>query len=117
MLAIGGTDHKVTLLSVPGMEEIIDLIHVSEVRSLSFSPIGGMLAGGGGPGKIVKQSKDSHQKVIVWKTSADPNQCYQLGSVSIDETVNIVAFSPSSKWLACGSEGGLLSILNAEKEF
>jgi len=114
-LAVGTNAKKVMLLSVPEFEEIADLRHDGEVHSVQFSPNGKMLAGGGGTdlmhGLMTKKSKDHEMKTVVWQVEATGEDCKFLGSILFDDIVRIVAFSPSGKLLAVGSESRSITML------
>jgi len=119
LLAIGLSSRKALLLSVPDLQEIAELQHGGNVRSLSFWPSADVLAGGGGiddaPGSTTHKSRGSEMKTVLWKVSVNKCSCKHLGSVLFPAIVHAVAFSPSGKFLAAGGEDRTLTILLAEK--
>jgi WD40 repeat protein len=120
-LAVGTSAKMVVLLSLPDMEEIAHLVHDGDVRSLSFSPDGRTLAGGGGTDEmhgLMTKKLDSHKmKTVLWKVSTIGDDCSQLGTVLSDDIVHAVAFSPSGELLATGGEGKVISLLLVQKSF
>merc|ERR1712159_262132 len=114
MFAIGDTDKRVTVVAVEGLEEIAEMRFDGDVRSLSFSPCGTMLVGGGGNdnhhGLMTNKSQELHQmKTIVWKVAMEGENCAYLGTCSFTDIVHAVAFSPSGMWLAVGCENRAIS--------
>jgi WD40 repeat protein len=122
LLAIGDNAKKVTLVSVPEMEAIAEFMFDGDVRSLSFNSES-MLAGGGGTdrhhGLMTTKSKENGyvMKTVVWHVSKIGDDCKYLGSICFNDIVHAVAFSPSDRWLAVGSEDKTISLLSVKKEF
>jgi len=122
LLAVGTTAKKVLLLSVPDMEEIADLRHDGHVHSISFSPDGGMLAGGGGTddmhGLMTKKVAENHEmKTVMWRVSSDGDSCKYLGSILFEDIVHATAFSPTGKLLAVGGENRMIATLLVDRDF
>merc|ERR1740117_162986 len=103
------------------MEEVAELRHDGDVRSLSFTPNGSMLAGGGGnddfKGLISKKGAGNAMKTVVWQVSSDTKFCKCLGSILFDDIVHAVAFSPSGKLLAVGGEDARITMLLVDRAF
>jgi WD40 repeat protein len=121
LLAVGTTEKKVLLITVPEMDEIVDLRHDGHVHSLSFSPDGFMLAGGGGTddmhGLMTNKLEDRNMKTVVWSVSDNDENCKFLGSIAFRDIVHATAFSPSGKMLAAGGENRLIDLLLVDRDF
>ena len=72
------------LLSIPDLTDTAELQHDGDVRSLSFSPFGDMLAGGGADdthGLMTHKTRGSETKVVIWRVSPDKTQFNQTFAV------------------------------------
>jgi len=120
LLAVGTTAKKVMLFSLPELEELADLPHDDQVRSVSFSPDGCKLVGGGGSDDmhgLTTQKVDSHEtKAVMWHVSPGRDACEYLGSVLFDDDVYATAFSPTGKLLAVGGEGRMIAALLVDRQ-
>lgn len=104
------------------MEEIAELSHDGDVRSLSFSPDGRMLAGGGGNddfgGLMTKKDQETGaMKTVLWQVAAKTDECKYLGAILFNDVVHAVAFSPSGKLLAVGGEDAAITVLLVDRDF
>lgn len=121
LLAAGLAAKRVALLSVPDLDEIADLRHDGAVRSLSFSPCGGLLAGGGGTddmhGLMTKKAEGRPLRAVVWQVAPESDGCQFVGSMLFDDVVHATAFSPSGGLLAIGGEDRRITALNARGSF
>eukprot|EP00397_Hematodinium_sp_SG-2012_P003028 GEMP01003036.1.p1 GENE.GEMP01003036.1~~GEMP01003036.1.p1 ORF type:complete len:1246 (+),score=249.74 GEMP01003036.1:62-3799(+) len=126
LLAWGDLDKKVTLVSVPDMEQIAELVHEGDLRSVSFSPMGTMLAGGGGTdrqhGLMDTKLLSAQMKTLVWSHSSDPDSnshgtWKMSGTIISPNVVTCVEFSPDEQFLAIGDDGRKLEILLPHQSF
>ena len=66
------------------LTDIAELQHDCDVRSLSFSPLSDMLAGGGAEdthGLMTHKTRGSEMKVVIWRVSLDKTQFNQTFAV------------------------------------
>mmetsp|Transcript_102690 Transcript_102690/g.290903 ORF Transcript_102690/g.290903 Transcript_102690/m.290903 type:complete len:947 (+) Transcript_102690:100-2940(+) len=121
LLAVGTVENGVSLLSLPGMQEVARLEHEGHVRCLSFSPDGGMLSGGGGiddmHGLMTNKTQDHEMKTVVWRVANVGKDCKYMGSISFHDIVHAVAFSPAGAVLAVGGENRMISLLLVDRDF
>ena len=84
VLAVGASLKRVVLLSIPDLTDTAELQNDGDVRSLSFSPLGDMLAGGGADdthGPMTHKTRGSEMKVVIWRVSPDKTQFNQTFAV------------------------------------
>jgi len=121
VLAVGTTEKTVTLFSVPGMESITELAHDGQARSLTFSPDGTLLAGGGGVddkhGLMTKKSKYNKMKTVIWQLAADGNSASHVAAVEFDDIVHATVFAPGGNLLAVGGENCEVAVLLVDRGF
>ena len=93
VLAVGANLQRVVLLSVPDLTDTAELQHDGDVRSLSFSPFGDMLAGGGADdmhGLMRHKTRGSEMKVVIWRITEN---------VSVDmDSLSRVVSKINSPW-------------------
>jgi WD40 repeat protein len=125
VLAVGTTEKTVTLFSVPDLENITELVHDGQARSLTFSPDGTMLAGGGGidemHGLMTHKGKDHKMKTVIWQVAADgaadSSSAKHLADVECDNIIHATAFAPTGKLLAVGGENCEVTVLLVDRGF
>jgi len=124
LLAVGTTGKQVVLASVPGCETLAELKHGGDVRSVSFSPWGSLLAAGGGTdemhGLMTRKGTDREMKTVVWEVSHHLEKgvvSRQLSSIPSDDVVHATAFAPSGKVMAIAGEACTISVLLVDKRF
>ena len=84
VLAVGASLHRVVLLSIPDLTDTAELQHDGDVRSLSFSPLDDMLAGGGAEdthGLMTHKTRGSETKVVIWRVSPNKTRFNQTFAV------------------------------------
>lgn len=125
VLAVGTTEKSVTLFSVPDLVNITELVHDGQARSLTFSPDGTMLAGGGGiddmHGLMTNKGKDHQMKTVIWQVAADgaadSSSAKILADVEFDNVIQATAFAPTGKLLAVGGENCQVTVLLVDRGF
>ena len=73
------------------------------MRSLSFSPLGDMLAGGGAGdtrGLSAHKTRGSEMKVVIWRVALDNAQSDRTGLIFFDDMVRAFALPPCGKQIA-----------------
>eukprot|EP00927_Polykrikos_kofoidii_P030277 TRINITY_DN26070_c0_g1_i2.p1 TRINITY_DN26070_c0_g1~~TRINITY_DN26070_c0_g1_i2.p1 ORF type:complete len:2246 (-),score=402.18 TRINITY_DN26070_c0_g1_i2:72-6140(-) len=121
LLAVGGADKKVTLLSMPALVQLTELAFGGTVRSLAFSPDGLTLSAGGGTddtcglmtNKVFSAAGEKAMRATIWRLVQNGQACNCSGSVDFPDIVHAVCFSPSGRFLAVGGENKKLSVLHA----
>ena len=76
---MGASLQRVVLLSIPDLTDTAEVQHDGDVRSLSFSPFGDMLAGGGADD--THKTRGSETKVVIWRVSPNKTQFTQTFAV------------------------------------
>ena len=110
VLAVETSLKRVVLLSIPDLVGIAALQHDCDVRSLSFSPLGDMLAGGGADdmhGLMRHKTRGSEMKVVIWRITE--NVSVDMDSLSrVVSKINSPRFhidrrlSPRGEWWLSG---------------
>ena len=95
ILAVGTSLKRIVLLSVPDLTDIAELQHDRDMRGLSFSPLGDMLAGGG-----ADDTRGSEMKAVSWRMSLDKAPSDRTGVIFFDDIVHAFALSPCGKLFA-----------------
>eukprot|EP00411_Alexandrium_monilatum_P026113 CAMPEP_0175333112 /NCGR_PEP_ID=MMETSP0095-20121207/2115_1 /TAXON_ID=311494 /ORGANISM="Alexandrium monilatum, Strain CCMP3105" /LENGTH=497 /DNA_ID=CAMNT_0016630401 /DNA_START=3 /DNA_END=1492 /DNA_ORIENTATION=+ len=123
LLAAGTTAQNVVLLSIPDLQDLAEFQHHGQVRSISFSPSNGFLAGGGGGiedvhGLMKRKERGREMKTyLVWQVSPKADECKYLGSITFDNIVHVTAFSPTGRLLAVGGENCIVAVLLVDRNF
>jgi WD40 repeat protein len=121
MIAIGTAAKVVELLSLPAMQQIAVFRSDADVRCLSFSSTGGVLAMGGGNddmhGLMTNKVAGAAMKTSIWSVSSQASGCRFMGSMDFEDIVHTVSFSPSGKMLAAGGEDRTVSLFLAQHGF
>jgi len=124
VLAVGTAEKKVLLTSIPSGERIATLKHGGDVRTVSFSPSGSLLAAGGGTdemhGLMTRKGSEREMKTVVWEVSRQLKKglvTRQLRTIPSDDIVHATAFAPSGKVIAIGGEASTISVLLIDRHF
>lgn len=121
ILAIGSTANKAMLYTIPGLDLITELDHGGNIHTLSFSPNGSLLAGGGGTdsfGGLMTKKVDGHEiKTVIWSVASRAEECKMLTSIQAADIVHAAAFCPSGKLLAVGGEDCTITTLRVDADF
>jgi len=117
-LAWGDLDKKVTVVNVPSLEMTAELVHDGDLKSISFSPTGTMLAAGGGTdrqyGLMDTKNQAAQMKTMIWGWQ-NP-EWKTLGKIISPNVVTCVEFSLDEQFLAIG-DGTKCTILIPHQSF
>jgi len=124
LLAVGLKSKKVLIMSVPGLDTLVELDHGGDVRSVCFSNDGALLTAVGGADDMhglmtVKSAggPDRGMRAMVWEVPETGSEFDEMNCLEFNNVLHASAFSPSSKILAVGGESSKISILLVDKHF